>query len=151
MTISLHPISITNLEAILALKVSEAQQSFVASNAYSIAQAAYYEESCARAICRDDQPVGFIMLYDETQREVEPRKPEIAIERLMVDQQFQGQGIGREVLKMVIEQVRARNQFKELFLSYTPGNDGGEKLYREVGFVPTGEEIDGEILMSYKF
>jgi len=151
MTITLQSITKTNFEAILELKVAEAQQSFVASNAYSLAQASFNVEHLPSAIFRDDQPVGFVMLYDETQLETVPEKPDVAIERLMVDERFQGQGIGREALKLVIEEVRARNKFSELFLCINPENDGGEKLYREVGFVPTGELVGDEILMSYKF
>ena len=39
-----------------------------------------------------------------------------------------------------------RHGGRDLFLSYIPDNDIAERLYARVGFVPTGEVEDGEIV-----
>ena len=63
----------------------------------------------------------------------------------MVDQRYQGQGIGREIVKLVADQARSRG-YDKLFTSYVPGPDGPEKFYLSLGFVPTGEVDHGEVV-----
>ncbi len=69
--ISLSEITLENLDPILRLQVTEAQNKFVAPNTVSISQAHFYpEKAWFRAIYADDTPVGFMMLSNE------PHKPE---------------------------------------------------------------------------
>ena len=143
--VALQEVSTENLEAILALKVSESQRSFVSSNAESIAQAHFFNpEAWLRAIYAGDDPVGFLMLHDESLRP-EPRQlGYYFLWRLMIDAQYQGRGIGRCAVELLVDHVRTRPDARELFTSCHLGAGSPEAFYLGLGFVRTGREVDGE-------
>jgi diamine N-acetyltransferase len=91
------------------------------------------------------------MLYDETQRDTLPKKPEVDIWRFMIDKKHQNKGYGRRVLEIVVSELKARQCFESVKLSYVPGNDSAVELYKSVGFVETGEIEEGEVIMSLNF
>jgi diamine N-acetyltransferase len=66
----------------------------------------------------------------------------------MIDAAFQGWGIGRSALLLVIEHVRAKGAFSRLELSYAPGPRRPENLYRGLGFKPNGKVDEGEVVME---
>ena len=66
------------------------------------------------------------------------------IQRLMVDEKFQGKGFGRFAMQKLIEIFRADNRIQEVGISYEPENKGARKLYASLGFVETGRTIEGE-------
>ena len=94
-TVSLRPVTKDNLRDILRLKVTEAQEHFVANNAVSLAQAHFTPEAWYRAIYADETPVGFMMLYDD------PAKPEYFLWRLLVDARYQRHGYGRQAIALL--------------------------------------------------
>ena len=145
--VTLREVCEANLIPLLQLGVDARQKKFVASNAVSLAEAAYREEAWHRAIYLDDMPAGFVMLYDESLREPPADHPEVMIWRLMVDKKYQGRGIGRQVLDRVVEHVRGKGIFSSLFVSYVPGEGGPEMFYRNYGFVDTGREEEGEVVL----
>jgi hypothetical protein len=63
-TVSLREMDIENLFEILDLKVKPEQESLVAPNAVSIAEAHFWPTGWFRAIYADDTPVGFVMVDD---------------------------------------------------------------------------------------
>lgn len=136
--VALREITAETVTSVLNLRVQAGQENFVASNAVSLAQALFAPQAWYRAITLDDIPVGFVMLEDDTLLPVPPLKPSIGVWRLMVDARVQGQGVGRAALCLVIDQVRARQVFGRLTLSYVPGPGCPEPFYRALGFVPTG-------------
>lgn len=146
--ITLREINAETVRAIITLRVAEDQMSFVASNAVSLAQALFTHEAWYRAIYRGEEPVGFVMLYDEALRATPPAQPEVGVWRLMVDKRFQGQGIGKAALLRVIEHVRAKGLYRKLELSYVPGPGCPERFYRRLGFRPTGKVEDGEVVLD---
>jgi diamine N-acetyltransferase len=144
--VSLRRITAETLEAILALQVSEEQRAFVATNERSIAQAHFDEGAWFRAVCADETPVGFVLVHDESLC-AEPReKGYFFLWRLMIDQRYQRMGFGRRAIRLVIAQVRSRPDSDALRTSYRCGEGSPEGFYRKLGFEPTGEEEDGEIL-----
>ncbi len=83
--ISLREVTRENLQAVLNLEVTEAQNKFVAPNTVSSAQAYFYpEQAWFRAIYADEIPIGFMILSDN------PRKPEYFLWRLMIAAEYQG-------------------------------------------------------------
>lgn len=140
--VSLQPVTTDNLFAILKLKVADNQRNFVAPNEISIAQAYFARETAwFRAIYADDTPVGFLMLADE------PRKPEYFLWRLMVDQRYQGLGFGRKAVLLLIDYVKTRPQATELLVSYQPAQGNPGSFYNSLGFIETGQILDGEAVM----
>jgi len=146
--ITLREISAETVRSIVKLEVAEDQKNFVPSNAVSLAQALFSPEAWYRAIYRGDEPVGFVMLYDEALRPAPPAHPKVGVWRLMVDRRFQGQGIGKAALLQVIEHVRAKGLYSKLELSFVPGPGSPEPFYRQLGFQPNGKVEDGEVVLE---
>ena len=90
-----------------------------------------------RGIVADGQRVGFVMMADVTTGQPHPY-----LWRLVIDRWHQRRGIAIAALRHVIDQVRAQGRTK-LYVSYVHAPGGPEALYRNLGFVPTGE-MDGD-------
>ncbi len=140
-TVTLREITAETLRSILELKVGPDQDGLVAPNAVSIAQAHFSDHAWFRAIYADETPVGFVMLDDQ------PEKSEYYLWRYMIDARYQKLGFGRQALQLLIEHVKTRPNATELFLSYVPKESGPRGFYEKLGFVHTGEEEDGELVM----
>ena len=121
---------------------------FVAANSVSLAQALFAPDAWYRAICVGDEPVGFVMLEDESLRTPPPADPAIGVWRFMIDARFQGRGIGRAALLLVIDHVRRRGAFRTLQVSYVPGPGCPEPFYRRLGFRPTGRMEGSEAVLE---
>ena len=151
MNLSLRKIIAGTVRKIANLIVASDQERFVASNAESFAEALFNPEAWYRAIYLDEEPVGFVMLYDESLQSPPPIKPKIELWRFMIDERFQGQGVGRKALEQVIAHVKSKRMFSSLFTSYVPGAGSPESFYLDFGFAPTGEIEDGEIELELFF
>jgi diamine N-acetyltransferase len=146
--VSLREITADTVITIVRLSVTEEQKRFVAPNAVSLAQALFAPEAWYRAIYLGDEPAGFVMLYDESLRPERPAQPEVGVWRFMIDQRFQGRGIGRAALAHVIAHVRANGVFRKLELSYVPGPGCPEPFYLGLGFQHTGRMDEDEIVLE---
>ena len=146
--VSLRQITAQTVRSVCSLSVAQEQQSFVAPNAVSLAQALFAPEAWYRAIYLAEEPVGFIMLEDESLLPSPPREPEVGLWRFMVDSRFQGRGIGKAALVQVIEHVRSKKLFTALAVSFVPGPGCPEKFYLGLGFKPTGRIEHGEVLLE---
>ena len=145
--ITLREITAETVRAITDLAVRE-DQPFVASNAVSLAEALFCEEAWYRAIYDGDSPVGFVMLYDETLRPAPPANPQVWLWRFMVDAKFQGKGIGKAALALVIDHVRNKGGIARLTTSYVPGPGCPEGFYLKCGFQHTGKVDEGEVVLE---
>jgi diamine N-acetyltransferase len=141
-TVSLREVTQETVNSILNLRVAKGQEQFVASNAFSIAEAHFSSEAWFRAIYADETPVGFLMLSDQ------PDKGEYFLWRFMVDVQHQGKGYGRRALELLIDHVKTRPNAKGLFLSQVPGTGSPEGFYCKLGFEHTGEQVGDELVMK---
>ncbi len=117
--------------------LSDPQKKMVAPNAYSIAQAYFEKHAWFRAVYADDVPVGFVMLYDDAE------KDHVYLWRFMIAGERQGRGYGRRALELVLEHARTRHNAREITASYVPMEGGAGPFYRKLGFEPTGE-MEGE-------
>ena len=140
--VSLREITSETVRDVCDLEVAPGQESFVASNAVSIAEAYFSEHAWFRAIYADETPVGFVMLHDD------PEKPEYYLWRFMIAGEHQGKGFGRRALQALVSHVRGRPNATMLLSSFVPGEGGPEGFYRSLGFEPTGEEEEGEIVIA---
>ena len=146
--VSLREVTGETVIAITRLAVDKSQEGFVAPNAISFAQALFAPEAWYRAIYLGDEPAGFVMLYAESLRPERPAQPEVGVWRFMIDQRFQGRGIGRAALAHVIAHVRANGVFRKLELSYVPGPGCPEPFYLRLGFQHTGRMDEGEVVLE---
>lgn len=148
-TITLREITEDNSESVLALRSTPDQERFVTSVTDSLAEAADYPQANPwfRAVYAGERPIGFVMLSWD----VEPQPPEIIgpwfLWKLLIDYRHQGMGYGQEVVRQIVELVRAQNA-TELLTSYVPGEGSPAGFYARLGFVPTGElDPEGEIIL----
>lgn len=140
--VSLREVTRENLRTVLRLKVAPEQEHFVASNAISIAEAHFYPEvAWFRAIYADETPVGFMMLSDDA------TQSRYFLWRLMIDARYQKFGFAAKAMELLLDYVRTRPGAKEILLSCVPGEDGPTGFYEKLGFAPTGEVDEGEIVM----
>lgn len=135
--VELREINRDNVRAILRLKVKPEQEKFVADNATSLAEALFEEKAWYRAIYAQNEPVGFVQLFDD------PDQPFYYVWRFMIAGPYQGMGYGAKAMRLVIEYVKTRPNATELKLSYVPDQKGPEHFYAKLGFENTGE-IEGD-------
>lgn len=162
--IHLEKINAQNVWDIVALKVSESQENFVAPNETSIIEAyTAIGTGCTAfpfGIFDDKTPVGFLMIghneaaFDEL---CEDEVPEIlrnnyTVWRLMIDEKYQQKGYGREAVRLALEFIRTFPCGKAEYcvLSYEPENIIAKKLYASFGFEETGEIAGGEAIAVLK-
>ena len=149
MAITLREITKETVYSVTKLAVAESQQGFVAPNAVSLAEALFSDEAWYRAVYDNEELVGFVMLSDESLKKEPPAEPNIGLWRLMIDQRYQRRGIGREVMRLVLEYVRSRPGIHYFYTSYVPESGGPGPFYLGLGFEPNGEVEDGEVVVLY--
>jgi GNAT superfamily N-acetyltransferase len=148
-SIELREITDANRDAIVAIHGGPAEGRFVSSVADSLEEAAETPQGSPwyRAVYRDDEPVGFVMLSWNCV----PRPPDIIgpwfLWKLIVDERHQGRGIGRAIVDEVVRLIRAEGA-GELFTSHVIGEGGPDGFYERLGFVATGElDLQGERIL----
>jgi diamine N-acetyltransferase len=145
----IRPVTRANWKELIRLKVREDQAHFVASNLYSIAEAQFGDEFEGHWDLHpfgiyDDAgaPVGFLMYalnFDHPTHQA-------YIQRLMVDEKYQGKGYGRFGMQKMLDVFRPDERIRTVAISYEPGNESARKLYASLGFVETGEMVGDEVL-----
>lgn len=136
-----------NLRGILKLKVHDHQKDQVAINAWSVAEGHYDETAWFRGIFKEDQPVGFVMLY------LDKKEKAYGVWRFMIDKEHQGKGYGKAAMELIKKVMKQEvPDITEFHLSYVPKEKGGaDEFYKKVGFEDTGEISHGEKVMRFKF
>lgn len=66
--VTLREVTKETFRAVAALSVAEDQKGFVSNNAFSIAEASFEKEAWFRAIYVADEPVGFVMTYEDPEK-----------------------------------------------------------------------------------
>ncbi len=147
--VSLRSITAATVRRITNLTVAPHQRHLVASNAESLAEAPFYPQAWHRGIFAGEEPVGFVMLYDEHLVPNPPDQPRVVLWRFMIDQAHQGLGLGGQALSMVVSHVKASYPaLAHLELSYVPGPSSPAGFYRRMGFLDTDRLDDGEQVME---
>ena len=134
---TLREISKETVREITNLEVGPDQQGLVASNSVSIAEAYFEPKAWFRAIYSGEEPAGFAMVWRD------PKEGVFYIWRFMVDAGFQGRGVGRRALELLIEEARTDGA-GEVTLSVVPGLNSALGFYQSLGFEPTGVVHGGE-------
>ena len=142
--IEVRPVRDDDVLALVRLETTPAQSKFVASNAVSLAQAAYKAAGRPFGVYAGGEPVGFLLLWDGRRDDVEPAD-ELYVWRLMIDARHQGRGHGAAVMRWVLAEAR-RMGVARVGLSHVPENTVGA-FYERFGFRHTGVVDDGELEM----
>ena len=148
----LEKVDYKNFIDLCKLRVKRNQESFVASNVGSIAEA--YVATLAGGypqpfgIYLGDKPIGFLMVgyYPSLEQakkwadkdEATPyfMDQSYLIWRFMIDKKYQGKGYGKEALQLALDYIRTFpvGKAKYCWLSYEPENEAARNLYRLFGF-----------------
>ncbi|MDK7489840.1 GNAT family N-acetyltransferase [Bacillus paranthracis] len=143
--IYLKPIDKNNWEEAIRLSVKKEQQTLIASNLYSIAEVQFLDDFYAKGIYLDEKMIGFTMFG------IDSDDNNYWIYRLMIDKKFQGKGIGKQAIHLVIDEIRRNNNanISIIMIGYAPENFTAKFLYKKVGFIETELSSWGEQLAKY--
>jgi len=144
---TLREITTANWKTCLDLQVWPDQENYVASNGYSLAQAAYEPEAkwTPLGIYCDETMVGFLMYGQPDYPDLGGRLWEIC--RLLVDKNHQQKGYGRTAMVEAIRRISSHADCESIYICYNPENSVAEALYASLGFEHTGKIHDEEIVM----
>jgi diamine N-acetyltransferase len=135
-----------NVDAACRLRIRPEQEGVVAPVADSLAEAyASRDVAWPRLVTDGDggSVVGFVMAAFDPGNEIPAFR--CGIWRLAVAADAQGQGVGRFAVQAVWEEAQRRGQDR-LTVLWERHPHGPEGFYLRLGFRPTGEEIDGEVV-----
>lgn len=158
--IRLEEINGKNFRDLLELRVSDAQESFVAPNDVSIIEAyiaiTHHGQAFPFGIYDDETPVGFCMIGFGADDDWEDA-PDIArgsynLWRFMIDERYQGKGYGRAAMKQIMDYIASEpcGPAEYCWLSYEPENMAAKSLYASFGFRETGEWDGDEAIAVLK-
>ena len=139
MPVTLVGVTRENVESVCRLRVAERQERFVAPAAQTVAEAKCHGPAAyLRAITFENRPVGVVWVQTD--------EPVPYLVRFMVDADWQGRGIGRRAIALVLDELRAMG-LDEVELSYVPAADGAERFWLACGFQATGRMHGDEALV----
>jgi CubicO group peptidase (beta-lactamase class C family) len=128
-----------NVTEVLSMRTAPEQRGFVAENYYSIAQAYVDRNIKPFAVMDGNTVVGFLaMVFDRKDKDY-------WILRLLIDGRYQKKGYGRAACSLGIQWMKEHGA-PWVKISFEPKNMVAEKLYRSLGFNPTGQMEDDEIV-----
>ena len=141
--VTLREITRETVWPIMTIEVAENQGHLVAPNSMSIAEAYSEPKAWFRAIYADEEPVGFIMLFDD------PDTPKYYLWRMMIADGQQQKGYGRRALELLVDYVRTRPDATALTVGAVPGEGSPQPFYEGFGFVDTRDQ-GGEVILRLK-
>lgn len=122
-SIKLVDIDKKNWDIFCSMYPGDEGANFVSSNAYSLVQSHFEESWITKGIIYDGESVGFAMYgFDKENDRYE-------LCRLMVDYRYQGKGIGKKVIPLIISE-----------------NKKAISLYESFNFFKTGEILENELV-----
>ncbi|HEM3637169.1 TPA: GNAT family N-acetyltransferase [Streptococcus suis] len=137
--IRLELVNKDNFDQVLDLEVAPKDQRRVASVEYSLAQAWLYRDSedlFPYAVKSGQLTVGFLLLS------YQPMENSYYIWRLLIDQKYQNQSFGKEVIRKVLQRARDDQQCHKVTVNYVIGNHKMRYILEKFGFQPVG--LDGQ-------
>lgn len=141
--IKLREITPDNYQEARKLDVRPDQQNFVAPIIKSLADAFVYKQDRFRLAYAGEAIVGYTLItpYQREGRQY------INIIRLMIDQKYQGRGLGRALLKETLQWIDTFEPKPEIIrISAVPENEPAIALYKSEGFIAADIE-EGELAL----
>jgi diamine N-acetyltransferase len=145
-SVNTKPVTTANWREAIALEVQPEQKEFTPSVAVSLAKA-YIQPDGANydpiAVYAGKRMVGFYsFIYYPGSMQF------CSIGGFLIDKAHQGQGYGRAALVDFLNTIRRKYpECSDVFLTVHPRNHVAVQLYTSIGFVKTGDVIEGEEIM----
>ncbi|WP_088072306.1 GNAT family N-acetyltransferase [Gottfriedia luciferensis] len=122
------------------LEVSEDQKGYIEPNAISIAQSKFESSLQPFLIQLEGKTVGFLMFNT-----IEEELGGHWIYRIMIDKNFQQQGLGKIATQLMIHEITKLPNAKKIIVGYHPENLGAHNLYSSLGFIDHGDRFGKEM------
>jgi diamine N-acetyltransferase len=144
--VTLRDLTRDNWVECIRLTLHENQQGNLASNIATIAESKFEEHHRLRAIYLDERLVGLLAYAHEDDP---PDEDLFWIFRLMVDKNYQRQGIGLAAMQLAIAEI-AELGASRIRTMHKPTNLAAASLYRKLGFREIGFLGDGDVLLEMR-
>lgn len=138
--VEITEVNVDNWYACCELEVAQEQQTHMEPNAVSIAQSKFEPNLRPYAILLEGQIVGFLM-FNSVPEELDG----YWIYRIMVDQAYQGRGIGKAATQLMLAELAESFEAKKVVVGYHPENSGAHYLYKSLGFEDHGDRFGKEM------
>lgn len=145
MVSEIRDITVENKQEVLELHIAKEQEGFVETPAECLAEAEEDHRYTPVGLYKDNIPVGFAM-YGEFPGKQQRKR--IWLDRLLIDENFQGRGLGKHFLDRLITFLTLKFKTDEIYLSVYDDNQVAIRLYEKFGFHFNGEiDGNGELVM----
>lgn len=155
--VTLKQLNSSNFETCINLKVQQVQRRFIASNAYSLAQAYAetndsYTTALPFAVYHEDKVVGFVMVHYQPVNPNDEDDTETVyyISRVMIDGFYQGKGFGKAAFLALLDYLKTMplGKAEAIVLSCNEANTVAFQLFISHGFTRMGiKDDDGDDLL----
>ena len=135
------PLDRYNWELCLNIRMTPEQEGYIPPVLYSLAQAKF-ENLHPYGIEHGEDMVG-LMMYGQF-------GGICWISRIMIDHEFQRNGIGTNALKQLIQQLQLKFTCKEIRTSYARENLGAARFFENLGFIPMEDGLNDEVVMVFE-
>ena len=139
-----QPVNPTNEKEVRKMKVKPEQRTFIETVDECLAEAAQHSEWRPVAIYWGGVMIGFAMYGS-----FGPNS-DTWIDRLLIDEKFQGRGLGKKAMTKLIRIVAEEYKVNRIYLSFVEENRGAAHLYEILGFQYLNEkDPNGELIYYY--
>jgi diamine N-acetyltransferase len=136
--VTVHPVTEDNWRDVRDLTVAPSQRAFVEdSNSYLALCCSTDWNPCAVSVA--DDVIGFMMWAIDDDDSV-------WLGGIFIDTRQQRRGYGRRCVEVLVGQLAEQAGEAGFALSYQRENSVAARLYLQLGFVETGEMVDGEVV-----
>ncbi|HEM3577171.1 TPA: GNAT family N-acetyltransferase [Streptococcus suis] len=145
--IGLELVNKENFDAVLQVRLAEADERKVATVEYSLAQAWLYREEghlLPYAVKSGQKVVGFVLLSIQEDNSY-------FVWRLLIDSHYQNRGYGKEVIRQVIGLAKENPSCHTVTMNYVIGNHKMRYILEKFGFQSVGmvgQEIKMELTLK---
>ena len=147
----IRPLCRDTLMPLLRLKVSEAQNDFVAPNVMTVAQATFEGGAEIYGLWDADTPVGMMAIINTAHPDQVPDEGErtntLFVWRLMLDVAHQRQGHGQAAMEFAVARAQELG-LVDVTVSAVEAHGSAIPFYERFGFKRTGEVLDDEVVLS---
>ncbi len=138
--ITLRPVDRNNWRAVVALRITPAQQATVSELSHLLLLCHYDASWHPLAVYRDNTVIGFLIWG------IDSGDGSCWLRGVRIDQRWQGQGYGRAAVQAVLDLLAGEHNCRRFVLAYNPANTVARHLYQTLGFVETGERMEDEVM-----
>jgi diamine N-acetyltransferase len=140
LTVNLQEISFENWRECVELSVRSDQRDLICNNAESLAESGVTPGAQSLGIFVGSTMVGLVVIL---------RSELMEIHRFMVDHRWQGRGVGKQAIRLVLKHIQKEDPSRDIVIKFLYWNNVAEKLYVSVGFVDTGVREGNEKVFRF--